>query len=58
MSSKKKNLDNLLQIIQEISTESPEARLKTHTSQLTSRYQALERSVQVKSLILKYKKFF
>lgn len=52
MSSKKKNLDDLLQIIQEISTESPEARLKTHTSQLTSRYQALERSVQVKILIL------
>lgn len=45
--SKKKNLEDLLQIIQEISAESPEARLKTHTSQITTRYQALERSIQV-----------
>ncbi|GIX92557.1 nesprin-1 [Caerostris extrusa] len=43
---KKKNLDDLLSIIQEICAENPEARLKTQTSEVTSRYQALERTLQ------------
>ncbi|GFY40265.1 nesprin-1 [Trichonephila inaurata madagascariensis] len=46
VSLKKKNLDDLLQIMHEICTENPEARLKTQTTQVTSRYQALERTLQ------------
>ncbi|KFM65652.1 Nesprin-1, partial [Stegodyphus mimosarum] len=46
VTSKKKNLEDLLQIMQEISIQSPEARLKTQMSQISSRFQSIERSLQ------------